>query len=134
MNAKVGGYTLLRVIMGINLFMHGAVRIFGDYSGFRSWVIGEFSGTILPGGLVTLTAWLIPPVELLVGISLVLGLWTSVGLAVAGIHMGVLMFGMSLLSNWGSVANQLLYVFGLSALLFGIEYNRFSLDKLWFES
>lgn len=130
MNAKVGAYTILRVTMGINMIMHGAVRIFGDYTGFVSWVTNEFSGTILPGGLIYLIGWAIPPVEFLIGISLFLGLFTTVGLVVAGIHMAILVFGMSLISNWGTVANQMLYVFAFSALLFGIEYNRFSLDTL----
>lgn len=33
---------LFRVVVGVNFFMHRAVRILGDYSGFASGLVSDF--------------------------------------------------------------------------------------------
>lgn len=131
MSNKVIAYTILRIVMGINMFMHGAVRFFGDYAGFANGVVNNFSGTVLPEVLVRLVGWSIPPVELIIGLSLILGLFTAFFLVISGVLMATLVFGMSLLQNWGTVADQMLYTLLFSALLFGLEYNQFSIDNIF---
>lgn len=69
--------------------------------------------------------------ELAVGAALILGLFTRTALVVGGLLMGVLVLGMSLLQNWGTVADQMLYTLLFALLLFGLEYNRLSLDWLF---
>ena len=131
MNHRALGYALLRFVLGINFFMHGAVRVFGDYAGFAQGVAGEFSGTILPEAMVQLVGWGIPPVELAIGVALILGLFTRTALVAGGVLMGVLVFGMSLLQNWGTVADQMLYTLLFALLLFALKNNRLSLDRLF---
>ncbi|MFB6356201.1 MAG: MauE/DoxX family redox-associated membrane protein [bacterium] len=121
---------MLRVVMGINMFTHGAVRLFGDYSGFVGWVEKTFSGTILPGILVTGVGWAIPPIEFVIGILLVTGTLTFSALLASGGLMSVLVFGMCLKQNWGTVADQMIYTGLFSALLFGLRFNECSVDGL----
>lgn len=54
MTHRALGYALLRFVLGVNFLMHGAVRVFGDYTGFARGVVGEFSCTILPEVMVRL--------------------------------------------------------------------------------
>lgn len=129
-NHKIAGYTILRIVLGLNMLMHGAVRLFGDYTGFAEGVLKEFSGTVLPEILVKAVGWGIPPVEFLIGLALILGLFTGTALIAGGLLMSVLVFGMSLLKSWGTVGNQMVYVLLFSLLLFGMKYNRFSIDNL----
>lgn len=131
MDHRALGYALLRFVLGINFFMHGAVRVFGDYAGFAQGVVGEFSGSVLPEAMVRLVGWGIPPVELAVGVALILGLFTRTALVAGGLLMGVLVFGMGLLQNWGTVADQMLYTLLFALLLFELEYNRLALDRLF---
>jgi hypothetical protein len=44
--------------------------------------------------------------------------------------MATLVFGMSLLKNWGTVGTQMVYVVIFSILLFAHEHNRYSLDRM----
>ena len=74
------GYRLLELILGLNFFLHGAVRLLGDYSGFVGSVLKGFEPTILPAFLVLPVAYLIPVAEAFIGIALVS----------AGFNLGVL--------------------------------------------
>lgn len=127
------GYALLRVVTGINMLLHGGIRILGGYSQFVKWVHKEFQATFLPEVLLTLVGYGIPVVEVLIGCSLVVGFMTLWGLVLSGFLMGTLVFGMCLLQNWGTVADQMIYTAVFAALLFGLEYNRFSLDHYFFD-
>jgi hypothetical protein len=54
LNTKSLAYFYLRFITGINMLLHGGVRLFGDYRGFIDGVAQEFDGTVLPEALVRL--------------------------------------------------------------------------------
>ena len=102
------GYLVARCLMGLNLLMHGAVRL----PKLEAWSTGTaetFAHTFLPPRLVLLTAILIPCVELLVGICLFLGLFTRFGIMLGWLLIFTLMFGSSLLEEWANVFNQNLY-------------------------
>lgn len=123
-------YVVLRLILGVNMAMHGAVRIFGDYSGFAAGLIDTFRETVLPGFLLTPFAYGLPAIEFVIGVLLLLGLWTRAALVAGGALIGVLVFGSSLLQNWGTVGTQMIYALTFYVLLFHIGHNRFALDML----
>lgn len=120
---------MLRIVTGLSMLVHGSVRVCGSYGGFVQWIHGQFSRTFLPESLLTMVGYGIPLVEIVIGLSLIGGLLTFYGLILSGLLMSVLVFGMCLLQNWSTVADQMIYTFIFAALLFGLEYNHFSLDR-----
>ena len=114
------GYRLLELILGLNFFLHGAVRLCGHYSEFVQGVLKGFEATILPSWMVMPVAYLIPLIEVSVGLGL-LAHWRprTTLLAAAGL-MALLVTGMSLQQNWDVVGTQMVYVICL--YLLGSEY------------
>lgn len=85
-----------RFAMGVNIFMHGAVRVVGDLGGFVSGTVKGFAATILPAPLVQVYAYGLSFAELMLGAPLLFGLATRPVLVALILVMASLMFGMSL--------------------------------------
>jgi thiosulfate dehydrogenase [quinone] large subunit len=113
-------YLLLRVLTGLDFFMHGFARIFtgSHLAGFAQGMVKSMAATPLPPALTLATGYAIPCVELLIGILLLLGLFTREALTMAFLLMLVLMFGVTLKQDWATAGNQLIYGIVLAALLF----------------
>lgn len=122
-------YALLRIVVGINYFNHGFTRI-GNIPGFMDAMVGAMKGAWMPEFLVRINAALVPPVELIVGLLLILGLFTRGALIATFILMMVLMYGVTIVQNWDAATSQLIYNVILALLLAGVGYNRFSLDQV----
>lgn len=70
------GYFVMRIMLGLNLFMHGSMR---HFYGIEQWVeqnAESFIDTILPMILVIVSLYLIPTVQIMLGTLLLLGLFT----------------------------------------------------------
>lgn len=128
MNDKVLAFTLLRLFMGLNMFMHGAVRLGENYSTFIQWTQGVFADTWIPSWLITVEAALIPPVEITIGVLLFLGFKTRFALILAVGLLATLVFGMNVVQDWELVFRHVVYVFVFSYMMSNLEYNEFSLD------
>lgn len=128
-NNKEFAYSLLRLAMGVNMFVHGLVR-FPKLDEFSNWMVGYFQNTFLPDYLVSILAYSIPFVEFIVGILLILGLFTRQALLVGALLMVVLLFGSCLKENWEWAAFQMIYAIFFFMLSYFIELNKISLDKL----
>jgi thiosulfate dehydrogenase (quinone) large subunit len=128
-NNKEFAYGLLRLAMGVNMFVHGLVR-FPKLDEFSNWMVGYFQDTFLPEILVTILAYSIPFVEFIVGLLLILGLFTRQALLVGALLMVVLIFGSCLKENWEWAAFQMIYAIFFFMLSYFIELNKISLDKL----
>ena len=109
---------LFRLVVGVNFFMHGAVRILGDYSGFASGMAEDFGETFLHPLSVTALGYVIPVIELIIGVILITGYKLRYGLILGFLLMAVLIFGMSLLQNWGVVGTQMIYAISLFLILY----------------
>ena len=129
LNGKQWGFLVFRIALGVNLLIHGAVRIFGDYGGFVDGLNKYFEPTIIAGGLVTAFATVLPWIEVLLGVLLLVGFQTKWALVATGLVMSVLIFGMSLVQNWDAVGIQMIYVISVFLLLTNIESNRICIDK-----
>jgi thiosulfate dehydrogenase [quinone] large subunit len=114
-------YVLLRLLTGLDFFMHGFARIFtGTHlSGFAQGMVKNMASTPLPSTLILATGYAVPCVELLIGALLLLGLFTRAALTLAMLLMLVLMFGITLKQDWATAGTQLGYGLILTALLFG---------------
>lgn len=120
-------YLLLRIVVGVNYFNHGFTRL-GNIPGFATSMVESMDGAWMPDSLVRLTAYFVSPVELIFGLFLILGLFTRLSLVVIFILMVILMYGVTVVQNWGAASSQLIYNIVLFILLAGLGYNRFSID------
>ena len=109
---------LFRFVVGVNFLMHGVVRILGDYSGFAEGMVNDFGETFLHPLSVLALAYAIPIVELIIGVILITGYKLRYGLILGFLLMAVLIFGMSLLQEWGVVGTQMIYAISLFLILY----------------
>lgn len=128
----VAAYTLLRIVVGINYFNHGATRIF-NIPGFMDSMVTTMQDSWIPELLVRINAALVPPVELIVGALLIVGFWTRGALIACFILMAVLMYGITIIQNWDGASGQLIYNIVLFILLAGLNFNSISVDG-WLKS
>jgi thiosulfate dehydrogenase [quinone] large subunit len=117
---KMHAYLLLRLLTGMDFFLHGFSRIFtGTHlSGFAHGMVKSMAAAPLPASLTLATGYVIPCVELVIGALLLLGLFTRFALMLALLLMLVLMFGIGLKQDWAVAGQQLLYGLVLALLLF----------------
>ncbi len=123
-------YTLLRIVIGVNYFNHGFVRL-GNIPGFANTMVEMFQDTFVPALLVRGPALLVPIVELIAGFLIILGLATRGALVATFGLMVVLMYGVTLIQNWDAATSQLVYCLVLFILIAGLRFNTASLDALW---
>jgi thiosulfate dehydrogenase [quinone] large subunit len=129
-------YLFLRLITGLDFFMHGFARIFtGTHlSGFAQGMVKSMATTPLPPSLALATGYVVPCVELLIGTLLLFGLFTRAALTLALLLMLVLMFGIGLKQDWNVAGSQLMYGLVLAILLYGRHHYDLSWPKLFARS
>lgn len=121
------GHALLRIGLGLDFLAHGLARI-GGLSAFAESMKGMFAKSGLPEPLVVITAYAIPPVELVVGVGILLGWFLRPALVIAGAEMWVLLFGTNLVQKWDIAGIQLIYLFLLALLTASLRYDALSID------
>ncbi|RKG93775.1 MauE/DoxX family redox-associated membrane protein [Corallococcus terminator] len=124
------GYALLRVTLGLNILLHGVLRLVGGPGAFADSLVKAFTGSLMPSALVRPFALVLPFAETLVGALLLVGLLTRPVLAAGGLLMMALVFGTALRGEWETLSVQMLYVGFYAALLGTARFNRLSLDRL----
>lgn len=118
-NMQIGCF-FFRVLVGVNLFFHGFMRVL---TGVSAWEIPQaevFVDTFLPMPLVHLSLYSIPYIELILGALIILGLFTRWALIGGLILMLVLLFGHLVRQNWSGahmIMHYGLYYWILLALL-----------------
>ena len=117
----------LRLIAGINMLLHGLVRL-PDLEGFASGLVSAFEPTILPELMVRPFAYVLTFAEAAVGLLLIVGWkvrWTLVGCIAI---MAALVFGTALRQEWATLSTQMIYALVFFALLMTRGYDRWGLD------
>jgi len=122
-------YFLLRLTLGISIFVHGVVRL-PKITEFADGLAKQFADTPLPAILVRPFAMGLTVEEAVTGFLLIIGLWTRWALIIGSLAMAALVFGTSLRSDWPTVAIQLVYSAIYAALLATREFNSISVDGL----
>ena len=79
-------WSLLRIIIGSILIISGLGKLLSPYQNFQ-YVIQAYQ--LLPSWGEALTAQIFPWIELIVGVFVLLGLWTSLGLRGALVLFGL---------------------------------------------
>jgi thiosulfate dehydrogenase [quinone] large subunit len=116
--------------MGINMTIHGGVRIFGEYKQFITKMENMFEPTLIPDLFITIGANLISPIEFIFGLMLIIGFRTKESILFLTINMMLLISGVCILQKWDLAGMQMSYVLYLFFLGNYIENNDFSLDKI----
>jgi thiosulfate dehydrogenase (quinone) large subunit len=128
-NHKALAYGTFRFALGVVELMHGLVRI-PVLAGFATGMAKQFEGTIMPGWFVYSFGSVLPFLEALIGLALILGVFTRWTLVAVSLLMSILIFGTCVRSDWGTVGIQMIYVIAFFIALFFLEYNRYSVDHL----
>ncbi len=122
-------YLMLRFTLGLSILMHGLVRL-PHLNAFADGLVKFFAETPLPAAIVRPFAVSLVFVETIVGLLILLGLWTRWSLLVGALAMAALVFGTALRSDWNTLAIQMLYASIYAALIATREYDTYSLDVL----
>ena len=121
-------FLLARITLGINLFLHGFVRI-PKLEMFAIGLTQGFEGTMLPLALVAVVAYAIPFIEVVLGIFILLGIYSKKVLAAAAIFIMLLITGCAFKEDWSAIGTQMLYALFIFFLLKNLEYEVWTLKK-----
>ena len=122
-------YLLLRLTLGINILLHGAVRV-PALGAFAAGLVQQFADTPLPAVAVRLFGLSLPFLETAIGLLLIVGLWTRWALVAGALLIAALVFGTALRSDWETLSIQMIYAIIYYLLLTGRTYDYFALDTL----
>jgi thiosulfate dehydrogenase [quinone] large subunit len=123
-------YVVLRLVLGMNLMMHGVGRLLMGAGEFAEKLVTQFAHSPLPTWSVWSFGLALPGVEGLLGVLLLVGLRTRATLIAAGTLMLVLTFGSGLLQDWQAAGTQLIYAAIISGLIALQRFDGWSVDAL----
>ncbi|MEO2099866.1 MAG: DoxX family protein [Flavobacteriaceae bacterium] len=121
-------FLLARITLGINLFLHGFVRV-PKLEAFANGLTQGFENTMLPLALVAIVAYAIPFIEMVLGIFMLLGLYSKKVLATAAIFIMLLITGSAFKEDWNAIGTQMLYALFIFFLLKNLEYEVWAVKK-----
>jgi len=131
---------ILRLSLGLNMFIHGAGRVHTGVGNFASRTEKLFVDNVLPMWFVHSFLISLPAIEVVIGLLLIFGLWTRWALIAEGLLLTALLFGTALRADIVVNANnpaaatlvsqQMIYLLTFYVLLAMITDNYFSLDTL----
>ena len=122
-------FLLLRLALGARMLGHGLVRL-PKLRGFSHWMVSSFERSMLPKSLVIPFSYALPVAEFIIGLLLILGLFTRPALVAGGVTMALLIFGTSLIENWEAIPSQLIHAAFFAVLLQYVQFNRWAIDSL----
>jgi thiosulfate dehydrogenase [quinone] large subunit len=123
-------YALLRVSLGINFAGHGLIRIHNGIAAFAQTTTEHLAKSPLPSTLTYAFSYAIPFLEAILGLTLILGVFTRISLACGAVFMMFLTVGVTANQQWDVASQQLLYSVVFFLLLFFLDENNLSLDNV----
>ena len=121
-------FTIFRFTLGVNFFVHGGIRLVTGLETFVDNMKGGFSESPLPSVLVVGFLYVLPFVEVALGLLLILGAWTRRALPAGGLLMAGLMFGAGSKQDRGAVGWQMVYAIAFFLLLSHARHDGLGLD------
>jgi thiosulfate dehydrogenase [quinone] large subunit len=122
-------YALLRISLGINFAGHGLIRIHNGAAAFAQTTAEHLAKSPLPHSLTYAFSYAIPFVEAILGLTLILGIFTRISLIAGALFMMLLTIGVTANQQWDIASQQLLYSVVFFLLLYLIEHNTLALDN-----
>lgn len=121
-------FFLARVILGLNFFMHGLVRI-PKLQEFASSTTEDFESTYLPEFLVSGFTYALSFIEFSIGLLLIIGLKTRFFLAIAAVLIMLLLFGSGIKEDWSAAGTQMVYALFIYFLIKNLKDNALAIDS-----
>ncbi|MEI9980524.1 MAG: DoxX family protein [Edaphobacter sp.] len=123
-------YALLRIAFGINFAGHGLIRIHNGVAIFAQTTAEHLAKSPLPSSLTYDFSYVIPFIEAILGLTLILGIFTRAVLTIGAVFMMLLTIGVTANQQWDIAGQQLLYSVIFFVLLFLHEHNAIALDNV----
>jgi thiosulfate dehydrogenase [quinone] large subunit len=123
-------YAILRITLGVNFAGHGLIRIYNGAAAFAATTAEHLAKSPLPHGFVYGFSYAIPFLESLLGLTLILGLFTRLSFVCGALFMIALTIGVTSNQQWDVAGQQLLYSVVFFLLLFSLNHNSLALDHL----
>jgi thiosulfate dehydrogenase (quinone) large subunit len=130
LNDKSLAYALLRVAFGVNIAGHGLIRIYNGVAAFAATTAEHLAKSPLPHTLIFGFSYVIPFIEAILGLVLILGIFTRAALVCGAVFMMALTIGVASNQQWDIASQQLLYSVIFFLLLYLIEHNALAVDTL----
>ena len=130
LNNRQLAYALLRIALGVNFAGHGLIRIHNGAASFAQTTAEHLAKSPLPQSLTYSFGYSIPFIEAILGLTLILGIFTRASLIIGAVFMMLLTIGVTANQQWDIASQQLLYSVTFFLLLFLLEHNQFSLDTV----
>jgi thiosulfate dehydrogenase [quinone] large subunit len=127
-NDKSLAYALLRIALGVNFAGHGLIRIYNGVGSFAASTAEHLAKSPLPHSITLGFSFAIPFLEAILGLTLILGVFTRIALVCGALFMMALTIGVTSNQQWDIASQQLLYSIIFFLLLYLIEHNAFALD------
>jgi thiosulfate dehydrogenase [quinone] large subunit len=128
LNDKSLAYALLRIALGVNFASRGLLRIHNGVGVFAIATTERIAKSPLPHTLIIGFSYAIPYLEAILGLTLILGVFTRISLACGAVFMMALTIGITANQQWDIVGLQLLYSLVFFVLLFLVEHNALAVD------
>jgi len=119
----------MRLAIGMSFFGHGLVRL-PKIRTFSDGIVEMFQDAMIPLVLVRYFTLVLPVVEFSVGLLILVGLFTRQALAAGAVVMLFLIFGTTLIENWGGIPSQLIHAFFFAVLISHLQHNSRALDHV----
>jgi thiosulfate dehydrogenase [quinone] large subunit len=117
------------IALGVNFSGHGLIRIHNGVEAFAQTTAEHLAKSPIPDSVSYAFSYTIPFVEAILGLTLILGVFTRVSLAGGAVFMMLLTIGVTANQQWDIAGQQLLYSVVFFLLLYLIEHNDLSLDN-----
>jgi thiosulfate dehydrogenase [quinone] large subunit len=128
-NNRSLAYALLRIAFGLNFAGHGLIRIYNGVGIFATTTADHLGKSPLPHSLTYAFSYSIPFLEAILGLTLILGVFTRAALICGAVFMMALTIGVTSNQQWDIAGQQLLYSVVFFLLLFFLDENTLSLDN-----
>lgn len=89
------GYALLRITLGLDIFLHGVIRWTVGLEKFAAPLANAFQNSPLPAWSVLGFGYVLPILEAVIGAAVLIGIQTRCALIAGGILMLILILGLS---------------------------------------
>ena len=123
-------FLMIRLAVAASMLGHGLVRL-PKLNGFSNWMVSSFEKSMLPPVLVTPFSYILPIAEFVIGLLLVIGLFTRVSLIAGGFTMVILIFGSAMVENWEAMPSQFIHAAFFAVLLSFLQYNTYAVDNVF---
>lgn len=130
-NRREIAYALLRVTVGVMFFFYGVGKLLQGIDTVASGMVQRFEASPLPAWLVALFARMLPFTEVILGTLLILGLFTGAAYLLTQLLLLALTFGTVMEPRPPTVADNVNFALVVFVLFFLMEYNRYSVDRVW---